>query len=81
MKRLTLQRDYKSDFAVYQDGETIEVEDDVAAWLMRDSKGTFVEAGPGPKQPDPEPAVRAIEEPPKDRMVKKPATRRRSSSK
>ena len=72
MKRYIVQRYYHSDYATYQAGDVIELDDDTAAWLNRDSPGVIAEVVPPEPEPvpEPEPETRIAAAPPADRMVR-----------
>lgn len=74
MKSYRFVVDYKSDAGAWTAGEVVEFADDFAAWLNRDVAGC-VELVTEP-EPEPEPEPRAVEAPPQDRMVKRPARKR-----
>ena len=68
MKQYLVQRYYHSDFATYQAGDVLQLDDDIAGWLNRDSPGVIAEIVASEQ--------RAVEEPPQDRMVRKPELKR-----
>jgi hypothetical protein len=79
MKRYLVTRYYRSHIGEFQKGKVLELEDDLAAWMNRDSKGVLELIPPNPPAeivaaPAPE---RAIEQPPKDRMVRGAKKRRK----
>ena len=71
MKTLKVIKTYRSKDREYEQGSKITVEDDEAAFLMRDAPGCFVEY---------EPKAKAADEPPKDKAVKA-APRKKATSK
>lgn len=80
MARYIFTADYESHFGKYHAGQAIELNDEDAAWVMRDSRGALEPLSGGPvavKPPEVEPEARAIEEPPQDRMISKSKRRRR----
>ena len=75
MPRYIVQSDYQSHAAKWSAGQIAELDADKADWFNRDSPGVLklIEERP----PEPEPVeTRAIEAPPKDRMVRKGKTRK-----
>lgn len=67
---------YESGYGTYQVGETAELDDDTAAWLLRDVAGCIEPVGAETPEPDDEPDTRALDAPQHDRQVKKaPRTR------
>jgi hypothetical protein len=70
MGRYIVTRDYQSHRGRFVAGQVVDLEDEFAAWLNRDSRGV-VEPVP-PSIPAP---VRSIETPPQDRMVKRASKR------
>ena len=75
MPRYIVQHDYKSHVAHHSAGQVVEMDADLGDWFNRDSPGVLklIEERP----PEPEPVeTRAIEVPPKDRMVRKGKTRK-----
>ena len=81
--RYIVTRYYKRKNTEYQEGQIIEIDDpEYAAWLARDMRGYLEPILPEPPAPEPEPEPeRAIEAPPHDRMVRKPRTKRRRTTK
>jgi hypothetical protein len=78
MSRYLVKQWYSSHVGTFQPNTAIEIDDELAAWMNRDSKGVLEKIVDKP--PDPPPAhepERAIEQPPKDRMVRKTKTRRK----
>ena len=61
MKILKVVKDYRNKDREYEQGSKITVEDDEAAFLMRDAPGCFAEY---------KPKAKAADEPPKDKAVK-----------
>lgn len=62
-------------------GDVLDLTDDLAAWLLRDSPGCIEPVGPSLPKPIPDDVpvkaiVRAVDEPEHDRMVKAAPTRR-----
>ena len=66
--KLYLLQEYISRGVHYKAGETIEVDRDTALFLQRDAPGCFA--------PVNAPEVKAVEAPPVDKMVKKPAKKK-----
>ncbi len=75
--RYRVTRYHKIGNTEYQPGQVLEIDDpDYAAWLNRDMRGGLEEIVEIPPAPEPEPEpVRAIEKPPRDRMVRRRKTR------
>lgn len=72
--RYIVRRYHKIGNVEYQAGQVIEIDDpEYAAWLNRDMRGGLEEIVDTPA-PTPEP-VRAMEKPPRDRMVRRRRTR------
>ena len=75
--RYIVKRYHKIGAVEYQAGQVLEIDDpEYAAWLNRDMRGGLEEIVEIPPAPEPEPEpVRAIEKPPRDRMVRRRKTR------
>lgn len=72
--RYIVKRYHKIGATEYQAGQVLEIDDpEYAAWLNRDMRGGLELIIDTPA-PEPEP-VRAIEKPPRDRMVRRRKTR------
>lgn len=71
MPRYEVQWRYRSaDYGPWEPGETVELPADEADWVNRDSPGVL--RAPSPQEESqPEVEERAVEEPPKDRQVKR----------
>jgi hypothetical protein len=61
MMKLYVLNDYKNRQLSYQAGDEIEVDPDVAAYLVADAPGSFAY----------EPPIKGLDEPPKDKAVKR----------
>ncbi len=79
LKRYIVQHHYESHVGRYKTGQILELDDELAAWMNRDSKGVLVEIidGPSAVVKEPELEARVIEAPPEDRMVRKAEHKRR----
>lgn len=64
--------DYRSGAGVWTKGQVVELEPGMAAWFNRDIPGCLVAADAPPV----ETAERAVDAPPADRQVKRPAQKR-----
>jgi hypothetical protein len=73
MPRYIVQRDYWSHAARWKAGLVVELGAEEAAWFNRDSLGVLKLIEERPPEPV---AERAVEQPPQDRMVRKPSKRR-----
>lgn len=58
--------DYESGLGAWRCGDVAELDDDTAAWLLRDVMGCIV-----PVTPDAPESPRSVETPPNDRQLKK----------
>lgn len=52
--KYTVTRNYCTQTLAYDEGSTVEVDDEVAAWVNRDSPGTLVPARKSTPEPSPE---------------------------
>lgn len=68
---------YENRDVVYEVGQTIDVDDMTAAWLMRDAPGCFALVQ---KKPVPEPEAKAETEPPEDKAMRSPKRKRAKTS-
>jgi hypothetical protein len=83
MPRYIVQRDYQSHAARWNAGLVVELGAEEAAWFNRDSRGVLKEIIPVPPEPPACPLAcgqaqaddRAVEAPPRDRMVRKGSRR------
>lgn len=68
--KLTVQANYSNDALGlrYRAGETVEVADVLAGWLLRDAPGCFA--------PFVEPPSKAVDAPAKDKMLRKPKVKK-----
>jgi hypothetical protein len=66
--KLYVLNDYRSARASYTAGQEIEVDDKLGAWLLRDAPGCFATEPPEVKK--------ALEQPPADKQIKKPARKK-----
>lgn len=70
---------YENRDVVYEVGQTIDVDDMAAAWLMRDAPGCFEPVQDKPKT-EPEPEAKAETEPPEDKAMRSPKRKRAKTS-
>lgn len=70
MKRYRVTKPYSSHYGTFEVGHVLDLDDDTAAWLARDSMGGIELIVPPVPEPTPEPEPRAVEAPPHDRMVR-----------
>lgn len=81
-KRYTFAWDFHSQTGDGKEGEIQELDEEIAAHINRESPGVLEEvaekkAKSEPEaEPEAESETRAVEEPPKDRMVRKPVAKR-----
>jgi hypothetical protein len=76
MKRYIIKHDYQSHRGRFTAGQVVELDDEFAAWLNRDSRGVLELVPPSipapePIAPAPEPETRVLETPPRDRMIRR----------
>lgn len=64
--KYVVQRDYKSALGQFRAGEIVSMPEDAVEWLNRDSPGLLL-----PMEDD----ERALDKPPRDRMIRKPRKR------
>lgn len=84
MARYIVKQDYVSHAGNYKAGTVLELDDDFAAWLNRDSHDGFelivdepVPVDPPQLEVEPESETRTFEQPPQNRMVSKSRRRRK----
>lgn len=63
--------DYRSSYGGGREGDTVEIDEELAAAINRDSPGALV---PVTAEPEPE-SARAVDKPPSDRMHRRGRTR------
>lgn len=73
-------RDYRAGAIVGKQGDVVNLDDDVAAWVRRDSPGCLVAMADAPESEEAatveDAEARAVETPPADRQLKAPTRKR-----
>ncbi len=72
MARYVVKWDYESHAMKLKAGQVIDLTDELAEWLQRDSRGALELIVPLPPPADPAPVVeRVVDTPPADRMMRR----------